>query len=154
MQNKKVEYVIWLNRAFDFYAASKYLYTIKDQFGRVAAFCANQSVELLLKAILIYWDKSFNPKEVNHNFTALINALKNKVPNAKDIDIPNYLYYKGLYQSASRYPRGGIGIPGTFLIDLDKCFHDLLILVPPDGYNANFLSKMSKEMLNALLTTV
>ena len=45
---------------------------------------------------------------------------------------PEYFYYDNQYQSFTRYPYINVGLfqPENMLKDLDKCFYDLLILVP------------------------
>lgn len=67
-----------------------------------------------------------------HKFGKLLRTLKNKVPNATGREVPEYFYFEQRYQSTSRYPTeaGGIGIPVTFLDDLDAAFCDLVVLVP------------------------
>lgn len=86
----------------------------------------------MLKATLIYHDKSFQPEAVKHRFNKMINAMKNKVKGSENIDIPEYLYYDNRYQSVSRYPSEGKGLllPENMVDDLDECFYRLLILVP------------------------
>ena len=104
---------------------------MKGNFGP-AAFCAQQCLELLLKATLIYWDKSFDPKKAGHKYEPMLDAIENKVPNGRQVQIQPYFFAGGRYQSASRYPGKdfGILIPVEFLDDLDSAFHDLLKLVP------------------------
>ena len=130
MNAKEKKYVEWQNRAFHFYLAARLLYL--NQHIVTAAFCAQQSLELLLKATLLYHDKSFVPKSVNHRFKSMMDILKNKVKNTNHITIPEYFYYDQQYQSFTRYPsnKEGLFLPEDMLKDLDKCFHDLLLLVP------------------------
>lgn len=136
--HRKVEYIKWQNHAFSFYLAARLLIQ-KEQWGP-ACYCSNQALELMLKATLICWDSSFSPKAINHSFKKLRNTLKNKVPNAHGIVIPEYFYFEGRYQSTSRYPveGKGIGIPASILDDLDRAFYDLLVLVPFQ-FNSNLI---------------
>ena len=86
----------------------------------------------MLKATLVYHDKSFQPEALKHSFTKLINAMTNKVKGSKNVKIPEYFYYDKRYQSVSRYPSKGKGLllPSNMLDDLDECFYNLLVLVP------------------------
>ena len=126
---KEKKYIIWQNSAYRFYIASRLLY-FKDLVGPTV-FCGQQALELLLKATLVYWDKSFQPEAAGHKFTKMIRALKNKA-KINNIEIPQYFYLDQKYQSVSRYPQGGKGIlmPASYLDDLDKSFKELIILVP------------------------
>ena len=130
MKDNERKYIIWQNRAYTFYLAARLL-NMKGIYGP-ATFCAIQTIELLLKATLIYWDKSFKPEIAGHKISKMIKTIKNKVPNGKVIDIVPYFYSDKRYQSVSRYPAvgKGIGIPGTFINDLDNVFLKLVILVP------------------------
>ena len=129
MDTKEKKYAEWQNRAFHFYLAARLLYL--NQHIVTAAFCAQQSIELMLKATLLYHDKSFVPEAVNHNFKKMMKILNNKVKNSGRIIIPEYFYYDQQYQSFTRYPsnKEGLFLPDNMLNDLDKCFYDLLILV-------------------------
>jgi HEPN domain-containing protein len=122
-------YVIWQNRAFHFYLAARLL--CLNQHIVTADFCAQQSMELLLKATLLYHDKSFVPEAVGHRFNRMLNTLKNKVKNSGAVNIPEYFYYDDQYRSFTRYPsdKEGLFQPDNLLDDLDKCFYDLLVLV-------------------------
>jgi HEPN domain-containing protein len=123
-------YVEWQNRAFHFYIAARLLYF--NQHIPAAAFCGQQAIELMLKATLLYHDKSFIPENVKHKFRKMINALKNKMKNSGNVFIPEYFYYDGQYQSFTRYPsnKEGLFLPDNLVDDLDKCFYDLFVLVP------------------------
>lgn len=129
-KENEVKYVEWQNRAFHFYLAARLLYL--NQHIVTADFCAQQSLELMLKATLLYHDKSFVPESVNHRFKSMINILNNKVKNSGHVKIPEYFYYDYQYQSFTRYPSNKEGLfqPENMLNDLDKCFYDLLLLVP------------------------
>ncbi|MEX2516786.1 MAG: HEPN domain-containing protein [Gammaproteobacteria bacterium] len=124
------KYIIWQNRAFRFYLAARLLYQ-KEQFSP-AAFCAIQAIEALMKATLIYWDKSFNPESVSHRIAGMIKAIKNKAKNGNSFCCPEYFYRDKRFQSVTRYPANGKGvlIPNHFLEDLDSVFFRLIKLVP------------------------
>jgi HEPN domain-containing protein len=159
MKDNEQQYIIWQNRAYCYYIAARLL-NMKKVYGP-AAFCGHQALEIILKATLIYWDKSFSPIVAGHKMTKMINAIKNKVPNGKTIDIPEYFFSDQRYLSVSRYPaRGkGVGIPGTFINDLDDAFVKLVTLVPvqfnskllhtlqgDDRANLNILRKANKSI--------
>ena len=129
MRVNERNYIIWQNRSFRFYLASRLLHF--NKLIGPCVFCGQQSLELLLKATLIYCDKSFQPKEAGHKIEKMLRTLKNKV-KAEHIKIPNYFYSEQRYQSIHRYPkeRKLILKPARFLEDLDKWFKDLIILVP------------------------
>lgn len=124
------EYVIWQNRAFRFYLAARVLY--KARIYGPAALCANQAIELLLKATLIYHDRSFKPDAANHRVAGMLRTIGNKVKPKRAISVPRYFYADRRYQSVSRYPQHGLGlmVPGSFLPDLDRSFRELVVLVP------------------------
>lgn len=124
-------YVVWQNRAFRFYLAGRLLH-FNSIYGP-ACFCAQQAIELMLKATLLYWDKSFKPERAGHRFRPMLDALHNKGRGAETIVILEYFYAGGRYQSVSRYPsdkRPLIPIYASFLCDLDSVFCDLLRVVP------------------------
>lgn len=157
MKAKKHEfnYIKWQNHAFHFYLASRLL-GLNDHTAP-AAFCAQQTIELMLKATLIYHDKSFKPEAVKHRFNKMINTMKNKVKGSENIEIPEYFYYDKRYQSVSRYPAEGKGLllPGNMVEDLDECFYMLLVLVPFQ-FNSLLVNTLSpsndrlKKKLNTL----
>jgi HEPN domain-containing protein len=124
------EYVAWQNRATDFYVAARHLFS--SEMTRPAAYSAAISLELLLKATLIYWDKTFNPTEAAHGMAKLCRIVGNKVPGAKGFRVPTYFYHEKRYLTVTRYPTGGkgVGIPGRLLSDLDAAFAKLISLVP------------------------
>ena len=159
MKDNEQQYIIWQNHAFSYYIAARLL-NMKQIYGP-AAFCGHQAIETILKATLIYWDLSFSPSVAGHKIAKMINAMKNKVPNGKTADIPEYFFADQRYLSVSRYPaRGkGVGIPGTFIIDLDDVFVRLVTLVPfqfnsklihvlqgDDLAHLNILRKSNKSM--------
>src|SRR3990172_4939331 len=94
MKNNERQYIIWQNRAYTYYIAARLL-NMKRLYGP-ATFCAYQALELILKATLIFWDKSFIPDIAGHKFIKMIKAMKNKVPNGKSINIPEYLCFSHL----------------------------------------------------------
>lgn len=130
IKEHELNYVKWQNHAFHFYLASRLL-CLNDHTAP-AAFCAQQTIELMLKATLLFHDKSFKPEAFNHRFNKMINAMKNKVIGASNLKIPEYFYWDKRYQSVSRYPSKGKGLllPSNMLDDLDECFYNLLVLVP------------------------
>jgi len=159
MKENEQQYIIWQNRAYSYYLAARLLNMKK--IYKPATFCGHQALETLLNATLIYWDKSFSPIVAGHKMTKMINAIKNKVPNSKTIDIPEYIFSDQRYINVSRYPaRGkGVGIPGTFINDLDDAFAKLVTLVPfqfnskllhslqgDDRANLNILRKANKSI--------
>lgn len=126
----EIDYVIWQNRAFRFYLGARLL----QRHGLLApaAHAATQSLELLLKATLVYWDRSFEPLAAGHHITKLIRSVRNKVPTAKEFDVPQYFFHEQRYYNVSRYPSGskGLLIPVSFITDLDAAFANLVVLVP------------------------
>lgn len=93
-----------------------------------SAFCAYQAIETLMKATLLYWDKSFDPEVTGHKMSKMIRTIRNKVKGAKQFEIPKYFHFEKRYQSVSRYPANGkvIVIPASFLRDLDHVFRVLV----------------------------
>lgn len=158
---KETKYIEWQNQATRFYISSRLLHV--NSLNGAAAFCAQQCLESMLKATLIYWDTELNPrdlKKAGHNFEPMLIALEQKVVGAKKAIIPTYFYFESLYQTASRYPEKSIYTPSTFLSDLDKAFADLVLLVPSQfnsdllhtflpktAYYENHLSILSKDNL-------
>jgi len=130
IQSQERDYIVWQNRAVDFYVAARLL-CLQEQ-GRPAAYCAVTAIELLLKATLVYFDRSFMPADANHNIPKMLRILKNKGPKDKVIEVPEYFFYEQRYQSVSRYPGkpNGLIIPAGFPDDLDKVFVSLIVLVP------------------------
>jgi HEPN domain-containing protein len=126
----EIDYVIWQNRAFRFYLGARLL----QRFGlsAPAAYAATQSLELLLKATLVYWDRSFEPVAAGHAIAKLVRTLRNKAPGAKGFDVPNHFFHEQRYHNVSRYPSGsrGLLIPASFIADLDAAFANLVALVP------------------------
>lgn len=144
------KYIIWQNRAVQFYLAARLLYS-KRIFGP-AAYCATQALENLLKGTLLYWDRSFTPEVGGHKFRAMINAAHNKVPDGKGIVIPEYFFADKRYQSVSRYPTPGkgVGIVMTFRDDLDRSFVELIKKVPFQ-FNSNLVSIVGGKNRTAFL---
>jgi HEPN domain-containing protein len=123
-------YIVWQNRAFRFYLAARLL--LQREQEAPAAFCAVQAIELLLKATLVYWDKSFDLEAARHRVVRMVRSVRNKVPGAKEFDLPQYFHFEQRYYSASRYPSNGKGIlvPASILSDLDLAFSQLAEFVP------------------------
>ena len=128
-EQHEYDYVAWQNRATRFYLGARKLY--QSDLWSPAAYCAVMTLELQQKATLIYWDRDFDPAEAAHGMAKLARMIGNTVPNAKGHQIPEYFYFEQRYLSATRYPRNGngIGIPSTFLPDLDLGVRSL----DPDG---------------------
>lgn len=126
----KTNYIIWQNRAFSFYIGARLL--LQNEQYSPAAFCGLQSIESLMKATLVYWDKSFHPESAGHKMKGMIITIRNTVKGAKRFECPEYLYNDKRFQSVTRYPAKGKGvlIPGSFLNDLDHVFCTLVKLVP------------------------
>ena len=125
-----VQYVIWQNRAVRFYRASRRL--VFDRLFGPAAFTAYQALETLVKATLVYWDKTFVPEKAGHRLAGMLRAIENKVPSGRVDVVPRYFFADDLFRVVSRYPSSGlwIAIPPTFLDDLDSAVVGLVELVP------------------------
>ena len=123
-------YVAWQNRATRFYLAARTL--SERQLHGPAAYCAHQAAELILKATLVYWDKSFRPRSANHNLQKLVRMIRNKVPGARQFAIPSYLSSEQRFLRVTRYPVNGQGVyvPVSLIGDLDSLFVDLVLTVP------------------------
>jgi HEPN domain-containing protein len=126
----ELKYVAWQNRAFRFYIAARVLY--RGGLFAPAAHSAVLSLELLLKATLVYWVRSFNPQDIGHAIAKMCRMVRNKVPSAKHAAVPTYFYAQQRYLTLSRYPSGGRGLalPASFLQDLDASFAEFITLVP------------------------
>src|SRR2546422_11755299 len=74
-----------------------------------AALCANQAVELLLKATLIYHDRSFKPEAARHRIAPMLRAISNKVRPKPSVSLPGYFYEDKRYQSVSRSEERRVG---------------------------------------------
>ena len=140
---EELSYVKWQNSAFQWYLGSRLL--IFESHLRVAAYSTQQTIELLLKATLIYWDKNFKPKEMGHDFNVLLERLRKSVVGAGGFEIPGYLLR---YQSVSRYideKNGNImGFPDSliWIDDLDNCFCKFIELVPFQ-FNTNLVHMLT-----------
>ena len=141
----EIEYVVWQNRAFRFYLASRLLYQ-NEQYSP-SAFCAIQSLESLMKATLVYWDKSFDPEATNHKIAGMVQSIRNKVKEGKTFSCPEYFYLEKRFQSVTRYPAKGKGVllPASFLVDLDSVFSSLVCLVPFQ-FNTNLKHALSGKV--------
>jgi HEPN domain-containing protein len=153
IQDHEREYIIWQNRAVDFYIGARALY-LQDLSGP-AAYCSVSAIELLLKASLVYFDRSFVPVDANHNIGKMLRILKNKGPKNTVFAIPEYFFFEQRYLSTSRYPGDkGLLVPATFLHELDRVIATLIVLVPFQ-FNSKLVSILSgrkdyKKKLNSL----
>ena len=129
-KSNEVSYVRWQNRATRFYVAARLCHR-QDSFIP-AAYCATIALELLLKATLVHFDRSFRATDFRHSGTKLQRALRNKVPGARRITLPDYFFFEHRYIHVSRYPSAdrGLTVPSTFIADLDEAFATLLVLTP------------------------
>jgi HEPN domain-containing protein len=123
-------YVEWQNRSTRFYLAARHLYNA--ELFAPAAYCAAMSIELMLKATLIYWDRKFKPEAASHGMAKLARMVGNRVNAAKGFKVPEYFYFEKRFLSVSRYPTNGKGVvvPSTLLGDLDSLITFLVPLVP------------------------
>jgi len=130
INNRDMQYVIWQNRGFRFYIGARVLY--RAAIYGPAALCATQAIELLLKATLVYHDRSFKPETARHRIAPMLRSVRNKVTPSPSLSLPRYFYHDKRYQSLSRYPQHGWGIliPASFLADLDRSVRELIELVP------------------------
>ena len=130
ISSQEMEYIIWQNRAFSFYLAARRLY--HDILFFAAAYCVNACLELILKATLVYWVKSYSPKIDGHDLAKLLRRMAQDVPNGERVVIPIYFFEGKRYQEATRYPMkdvGGTSIPHEWLEDLDEAFVSAIELV-------------------------
>lgn len=156
---REIDYVRWQNRATRFYLAARHLW-FKELYS-AAVFSGQHAIEALLKATLVYHDRSFQPEDANHNWPKMIRMLGNKGARGKRLTLPEYFYADGRFQAVSRYPRDGDGlaIPSSFLADLDGGFAELVALVPfqfntelihlleqPSSAHARILSHGNRQM--------
>jgi HEPN domain-containing protein len=143
-------YIIWQNRAFDFYVAARMC--AQSALFKPAAFMANQAIETMLKATLLYWDNSFVPQDSGHAIKKMLNTLHNKLKGQSIFDIPEYFYFENRYQSVSRYPKHGkgLGVPSTFIEDLDRIFVQLISMVPFQ-FNSKLVRTLRGEYWNILV---
>lgn len=156
---RETEYIVWQNRALRFYLAARLLWL--HELYAAAAFCGQQTIELLLKGTLVYHDGTFRPKDAGHSWAKMLRTLGNKVPSGRSVEVPAYFYAGQRYQSTSRYPRQGTGllVPTYFLADLDAAFARLVSLVPfqfnselvqllekPRSTHARLLSRGNQQM--------
>ena len=129
VKESEKSYVVWQNRGLRFYLGSRLCYFAAELAP--AAYCANQSIEQLLKGTLVYADPKFTPKAHGHGIAKMMRMVKNQM-NA-DLHIPEYFCEEQRYNVTTRYPAEsgrGFGVPASFLDDLDSVFFQLLQLVP------------------------
>ena len=146
----ELAYVVWQNRAFRFYVGARVLYGSK--LYAPAAYTAAMAIELILKATLVYWDRTFVPTEGGHGVAKLTRMVKNKARGKPSIEVPTYFYHEQRYLMTTRYPTNGKGVlvPGTFLDDLDQIFADVLLLVPFQ-HNTELMHSLAGRTREALL---
>lgn len=131
MSNEKrtTKYIRWQNRAFRFYVAARCCY--RKSFYAPASFLCFQSVELLQKATLLWYDPSFEPKRASHDLESMEETIRKQVPGQNCFKLPAYLFDKS-YQETSRYPLPsgeGICLPEDFISKLDTAFTNLIEMV-------------------------
>src|SRR5437899_2279930 len=90
LPENSIQYVIWQNRATRFYLGARALYFIRQYAP--ASYCAVIGLELLLKATLVYHDRSFSPTQARHNGSKLLRMLGNKVPGGRGLALPAYFF--------------------------------------------------------------
>jgi HEPN domain-containing protein len=123
-------YIIWQNRATRFYLAARDLY-LRGLFAP-AAYCAHLAVELIMKATLHYWDRSFRPLDARHNLRKMARMIANKARPQVPIPLPAYFTHEQRFLMTTRYPVHGQGVlvPGSLIEDLDRLFVEHVRLVP------------------------
>ena len=124
---KDHNYIAWQNRAFEFYLAAR-ICCDKGLYAPTA-FLSQQCVEQLMKATLLWWEPTFDPKkDGRHDLRSMSQMIQEKVNGQANFSILDY-FCDGKYQTLSRYPDGrGFGAPR--LEDVDKLFADLIEMVP------------------------
>ena len=147
----EIDYVRWQNRSCRFYLGARLLN--RNELHAPAVYSAAIAIELLLKATLIYWDRSFNPKDGGHGMAKLMRMVSNKASNAKQFAVPAYFYHDQRYLTVSRYPTNGKGyiVPSSFTDDLDEVFANLVLLVPFQ-HNTELKRALSGKDRRGLLT--
>ena len=84
-------YIIWQNRAVEFYFAARALH--HGGLNRAACYCAVMALELVLKATVLFFDRSFVAEDAKHEIPKLLRILGNKGPRGPAIEVPNYFYF-------------------------------------------------------------
>lgn len=142
-EQHEYDYVIWQNRAFRFYESARLLY--RSEMYSPAAYCAAMCIELVLKATLKYWRPHEDPESHGHGIQKLSNTIRNKVPGASSLHVPRYFFEEQRYLSVSRYPTKskGIGVPASFVQDLDAVFFGVVRLTPFQ-HNTELVNALSK----------
>ncbi len=150
MTERELEYIKWQNRSCRFYLAARTLHW--QELHAAAAFCAHQAAELMMKATLHYWDRSFKPRDPGHNLMKMKRMIGNKVRNRPSICIPEYFVSEQRFLNVTRYPTGGKGVvvPSTLIPDLDRLIVDLVVLVPFQ-FNSELLNAATGRNRRALL---
>lgn len=146
----QLNYIRWQNRALRFYLGARVLY-LRELYAP-AAFCAQQALETLVKATILFHDPEWKPRSVRHDIGRALELLLRRVPGAAALHIPPYFYEDGRYQEVSRYPRAGDGliVPDAFLPELDEAFATLLTLVP-FHHNSGLVNLLSRGPRRELL---
>lgn len=147
---REIDYVAWQNRATRFYLAARLVH--RNGFLMPAAYSAAITIEMLLKATLIYWDCSFDPMAAGHGMAKLVRMVKNKAKNASAFGVPAYFYEDQRFLTVSRYPTLGKGVyfPETLVADLDKVFASLVLLVPAQSRSTELKRALSGKQRPAL----
>lgn len=142
-EQNEYAYIIWQNRAFRFYESARLLY--RSEMYSPAAYCAAMCIELILKATLKYWHPQEDPESHGHGIQKLSNTVRNKVPKARSLQVPRYFFEDQRYLSVSRYPTKskGIGLPASFVQDLDAVFFNVVRLTPIQ-HNTELVNALSK----------
>ena len=60
------------------------------------------ALELVLKATVLFFDRSFVPEDAKHEIPKLLQILGNKGPRGSAIDVPNYFYFEKRYLEGRR----------------------------------------------------
>ena len=131
-----MEPIKWVNRSLRFYLPARELFFRNySAYYSAIAFLGFQSVESALKASLVLWDKSFDPKKGGHNTKKMFRIYQNKVPEdlrfVDQLD-PYFSDYKR-YQEHPRYPRRDIAllyVDPYYLDKLDFAFCGFVCAVP------------------------
>jgi HEPN domain-containing protein len=149
--DKHIKYIVWQNKSFKFYLASRVLYF--KELGSPSSFCAVQAMELLLKATMFYYVNDFNPLRARHNMKSLVDELANmSIIKDRNMIVP-WLLNESTYYMATRYDTEKKTVPiyTSFLRDIDVSFYNVLALVPfqVNSILANAVKKgkKSKEYL-------
>lgn len=128
--------IAWLNRSLRFYLPTRDLVLRNPlDYNSAILFLGFQTIELVLKASLVLWDRSSDPCIFRHNTEKLFKAYQNKVP--KDLQFVSDLHPAFInadrFQSLPRYPsRKKFFVPhfSDYLDHLDHTYCGLAAAVP------------------------